>query len=89
MKGDLPLHDRSVSVSGGCIFAPRAYLRLSPFDTSKDQETAQFINERTNAEDYVMICDVDDRSRWGAMNLQLGYTRIRDIQNDYFILQRP
>ena len=21
--------------------------------------------------------------------LQLGYTRIRDIQNDYFILQRP
>ena len=128
-------------------FAPRAYLRLSPFDTSKDKETAQFINAQTSVEEYVMICDVDDRSRWGVMNpsysfvyrlwllmdarpaspyfylppsltdamrtqswkmqqahmpafvvctdeheeayLQLGYIRIRDIHNDYYILKRP
>lgn len=128
-------------------FGARAYLRLTPFETAKDQETALFINTHTNADDYVMVCDVDDRSRWSSMSpsysfvyrlwlrleakpaspyfylppsitdamrtrswqlqtermpkyvvctdeheaayLQLGYTRIQDIQNDYYILQRP
>ena len=128
-------------------FGARAYLRLTPFDTTKDNETALFINTHTDADDYVMVCDIDDRSRWSSMSpsysfvyrlwlhlnakpaspyfylppsitdamrakswelqtarmpkyivctdeheeayLQLGYTRIQDIKNDYYILQRP
>lgn len=128
-------------------FGARAYLRLRPFDTSKDRQTAQFINAHTDDNDYVMVCDVDDRSRWSSGSpsysfvyrlwllldakpaspyfylppsisdamrakswdmitermpkyvvctdeheadyLGLGYTRIRDIENDYYLLQRP
>ena len=49
-------------------FGARAYLRLSPFDTSKDKLTAQYINAQTDENEYVMVCDVDDRSRWSSMN---------------------
>ena len=132
---------------GGASYGVRAYHRLSPFDTHADTEVAQFINEQCGEADYVMVCDVDDRSRWSAMSpsysfayrlwllldakpaspyfylppsitpamrahswqlitarmprfvvctedhkqdyMALGYTLKQDIQNDFYILQRP
>jgi len=49
-------------------FGARTYLRLTPFDTSVDEQTARYINSQTEADGYVMVCDVDDRSRWNIMD---------------------
>lgn len=46
----------------------RVYLRLTPFDTSVDEQTALYINSQTEADDFVMVCDVVDRSRWKFMD---------------------
>ena len=132
---------------GIIVWGVRAYLRLMPFDTSTDKQTALFINSNTDEDDYVMVCDIDDRSRWSSTNpsysftyrlwllldakpaspyfylppsmtpamrtrswqlitarmprfvvctedhkqdfMKLGYTLQQDIQNDFYILQRP
>lgn len=49
-------------------FGARVYLRMTPFDTSIDEQTALYINAHTEADDNVMLCDVDDRSRWSSMS---------------------
>ena len=49
-------------------FSARAYNSLTPFDTSVDEQTARYINSQTEADDYVMVCDVEDRSRWNMMD---------------------
>ena len=50
------------------VFGARSYLRLTPFDTTQDEQTAAYINAQTDQTDYVMACDVDDRSRWGSFS---------------------
>lgn len=132
---------------GAGTFGARSWLRVLPFDIRKDIEAAQFINANTTKDDYVMVCDVDDRERWKGTSptfsftyrlwlrlnakpaspyfylppsitdemrakswalqqerkpkyvvctddyagpyYDLGYQRIIDLQNDFYILQRP
>lgn len=132
---------------GIIVWGVRAYLRLMPFDTSIDKQTALYINANTNEDDYVMVCDIDDRSRWSSTSpsysfvyrlwllldakpaspyfylppsispqmreqswalirtrqpkyvvctdehepvlIQMGYTREKDLHNDFYILHKP
>ena len=128
-------------------FGARTFMRMMPFDISKDIRAAQFINANTTENDYVMVCDIDDRERWSSTGptfsftyrlwlrlkakpaspyfylppsitdemrakswrlqqermpkfvvctndqeqayIDLGYKRTIDLQNDFYILQRP